>query len=599
MDIQTQQYSIGSFFPQPVELQIPFFQRNYVWEESDWEKFWETMCGVSTTEEAHSYFMGTIALKRNSLKPMDNIREIVDGQQRLITIFLFFKAVCQKRKEEENFNKLFLPHHGQEKKLKVSLDDEKIFDKIIEDKIDEINEEGKKNKIYQCFKYFLEKDYKEIKNINLMKIMNNICFVVIELGATQDEQQIFDTLNSIGFPLSTAEIVKNYLFKGKRKKDMEDYKNYWESQFEGQRRKFWDRNVDTGRGKKHNIEVFFQAFFDLYDKETQTKKYGNRGSLANRYKILLKGKIAKGSPLRTEFLDTIKEYTEIYHENINRDLISGNIDFASPLDRINIVVHKMNNTTILPYILYILKNVNDPTEKNTMLSLIESYIVRRALCRETTNSYNSFFSSLVHGIVRENVREFYTTPKNLNNLMYKLTIEENRHSLFPSDDRLWSKLSEAKEGIKNKNAKAVLYLVEQSLFDERDATRLLPLDSYSIEHILPKKWRPHWKNFAKNISNSHEQENYVNRYVNKIGNLTILTQKLNSSISNERWEIKKNGREGKKNKGLIDCAKNIKSFDTKDWLHAKNWDANTIDSRTKYLFDEIKKIWAAPKPPQD
>ena len=598
MDIQTQQYSIGSFFAQPVELHIPFFQRNYVWEKSNWEKFWETMCGVSASREAHNYFMGTIVLKHSSLRAMGDIREIVDGQQRLITIFLFFKAVCQKRKEEEFFNKFFCPYHSQGKNLKVSFDDEKSFNKITDDKIDEINKEDKKNKIYQCFNFFLEKDFKEIKNMDLIKMISNVCFVVIDLGSKQDEQQIFDTLNSVGFPLSTAEIVKNYLFRGRKKEDIEDYKKYWKDLFEGENREFWDRNMDTGRGKKHNIEVFFQAFFDLYNKEAQSTKYGNTGSLANRYKIFFKDKkIIKGSPSRIEFLDTIKGYAKIYHENINHDLISGIIDFHSPLDRINVIIHKINTTTILPYVLYILKNTSDTKEKNAMLSLIESYIVRRTLCRETTNSYNSFFPSLVHGIVHANVREFYKTHGNLNKLMYKFTIEENRHSLFPNDDRLQGKLYEAKEGIINKNAKAVLYMVEQSLFDGRDATRLLPLDSYQIEHILPKKWENHWKNFAKKITDSEARERHVNRYVRKIGNLTILTQKLNSSISNASWEIKKNGRDSNKKKGLIDCAKNIKSFDTEDWLYAENWDESRIDSRTKYLFEIIKSIWPTPKSP--
>ena len=589
--------SIRVTFSNHPKLQIPFFQRNYVWQESQWETFWETMCGVSESREIRDYFMGAIVLKQNSSATSEgDIRTVIDGQQRLITTFLFFKAVCQKNQGEEFFKRYFYREKfnppSKKQILEVALDDKEVFNKIMENRIVEISDEEKKNKVYQCFEFFSKKDAEKIKNMDMDKMFDYVCFVVVDLDSKQDEQQIFDTLNSIGVGLTAADLVKNYLFRGREEEDIRDYKNYWKHLFEGENRKFWDRDVDTGRGKKPNIEVFFQAFFDLYNKEVQSSMYDKTGSLANRYKIYFKDKgIEKGSDSRTKFLNALKEYAEIYRNNINYDLISEGVNFENALDRINVIIHGMNTTTIIPYILYILKNVNNEKEKESLFKLIENYIIRRALCRLGTNTYNNFFPALVH--------RNCDTHEKLNKIMHKLMIDNNPHNRFPSDEQLWNSFDGQEGVVGNKNARAILYLVEQSLFDGKDATRLLSFNSYQIEHILPKKWDAHWKDFAAQINNSHERKSHVNRYVIKLGNLTILTPKLNESISNQGWEIKKKGRDRNKNKGLRECATNIKSFDNDEYLRSDSWDESKIDSRTKHLFNIIKTIWATPELPQN
>ena len=65
--------------------------------------------------------------------------------------------------------------------------------------------------------------------LSLAQIRNNVTFVGIDFGTKKDEQQIFDTINSLGVRLTTAELLKNYLFD---RRNANDYLTYWYDIFE-------------------------------------------------------------------------------------------------------------------------------------------------------------------------------------------------------------------------------------------------------------------------------------------------------------------------------------------------------------------------------
>lgn len=85
-------------------LEIPFFQRAYVWGNDQWERLLEDMENVSLSNKP--YFLGSVILKQqptNTGNQVGDIRTLIDGQQRLTTLNIFFKVLCFKDKSKLNF----------------------------------------------------------------------------------------------------------------------------------------------------------------------------------------------------------------------------------------------------------------------------------------------------------------------------------------------------------------------------------------------------------------------------------------------------------------------------------------------------------------
>ena len=89
--------SINDIFNGNRVLEIPFFQRAYVWEEAQWERLLEDMEKVSKSNKP--YFLGSVILKQQPTSTggrVGDIRTLIDGQQRLTTLNIFFKVLCLK-----------------------------------------------------------------------------------------------------------------------------------------------------------------------------------------------------------------------------------------------------------------------------------------------------------------------------------------------------------------------------------------------------------------------------------------------------------------------------------------------------------------------
>jgi len=185
-------------------LEIPFFQRSYVWEEEQWERLLEDMYNICLTNK--TYFLGSVILKQqstNSGPQVGDRRIVIDGQQRLTTLNLFFKILCLKLGQNSTFERIFKLLNNDIALIHNHIDI-LPFERIMNlDKLDKITEN---DSISLCYNYF-DKNI-DIKRLDINKILAKLLFVGIDLDENEDEQQIFDTINSLGVKLTTAELLK-------------------------------------------------------------------------------------------------------------------------------------------------------------------------------------------------------------------------------------------------------------------------------------------------------------------------------------------------------------------------------------------------------
>ena len=574
------------------KVKIPFFQRTYVWDEDNWEDLIEEFLD----EEKTNNFLGAIILKQLppvSGKPKE--LEVIDGQQRLTTISILLRALYDSFPEDikQNvrdtifqilfFKKDYTSPDYDEIRIEHSLVDSESYRKVIKEpetiNLDQINE--KSHRILRCYKFFreiFENMSVEEKRKLLNKILDpdNKMLVVIDLEERDDEQSIFDTLNTAGVRLTSAEIVKNALFKrlielSGKQEAIKTYKETWEKFFmrDEDTLTYWEKELTTGRLKRQNIEILLHSVAVIegfYDPDKHTLS-----DLSKLYKKKIE-EFRTPEELKN-FITKIIKYAEIYKDNIydfdKSELFSFSNELEGIKKRLLHILNILDISTFHPFILYIIKS-KDETEQKEYLKSLENFVICNAVARKIPiKNYNKL------------VKQFIKDPTNLKKEVKKITKEDIETGL---------------KRVPNKLASLILFWIELYRRHKEKRSDILELKyTYSLEHIMPVKWREYW-NFDRvphpnNNLSEIEKENDRDEKVFWLGNMTLLRSRLNASLRNYDFERKING-DGRKRgirhyADLLITKDIVERFDQGD----KTWNEEKIENRTKEFTDMFLKIW--------
>jgi hypothetical protein len=270
-------------------------------------------------------------------------------------------------------------------------------------------------------------------------------------------------------------------------------------------------------------------------------------------------------------LKEINEYADIYSnfpegENINE------IAFIDDEKRFFHVIENLMITTAYPLILKIYQKLKDKNERIEVLKLLESYLVRRNVCRLTTKNYNNLFISIIQKINKDEENRIGLSYSSLKNILISFTEETN---IFPLDIDFREAFST--KFLSNQNSKEILFCI--SLYQKsnglNDVTKLCA-GNFSVEHFLPVKWQEFWS--EPNMTADKKAQRTMT--LKTLGNLTLVTQKLNSKMSNSAWPIKKD---------LLKTHSSLKI--TTDYVELETWDEASINDRANTLSDYAIKIW--------
>jgi uncharacterized protein with ParB-like and HNH nuclease domain len=563
--------SINDIFNGNKILEIPFFQRSYVWDEPQWERFLSDMEFVSHNNKP--YFLGSVILKQqltNSQQSVGDRRTVIDGQQRLTTINIFFKILSMKTNNPYLSNLFRLPMKNNDIALLHNRIDVSAFNRIL-NLTKEENLTGNDN-VTRAYSYFSEKT--DISKLNFQNILTNMMFVGIDLGFDDDEQQIFDTINSLGVKLSTAELLKNYFFG---RNDIQLYLDYWQSVFEKdtETKDFWDNEIYAGRFQRSFLDLFFYSLLQikiqdplLNVKAEDKTAFSKVEGLFDSYKRFIKDYDIK----KLELISEVKEYAKVFIDNFDTDIVDSELPENYGIERINAIIFGLENTTLIPYVLYVLKNVINEVDRNSIFEYLESYVMRRMVCHANTKNYNQLFAERFISnqiLTVQDIKDF------INNRSDKV-------NFMPTDVELKEGFIQSK--LVNKQSTGILYFIETKIRNRQlHSTSLLGLNRYSLEHVMPKKWENNWATLQ-----SEDEKINRNRKLLTLGNLTIITASLNSSIRDGNWDVKRNGKGNKK--GLNYYATGLETFS--QYLGFPEWNEDVIDERADFLYTKAVEIWS-------
>lgn len=629
-------------------LDIPFFQRKYVWRAQNWKELLDSFDNIDNHP-----FLGSLILKHTR----DRKITIIDGQQRLTTISLLAKAIYDTlashgyklegsgiRKDIESF--LFymqncaddfadsivkiqhsrLDHEDFEKVIRSglfedspSIDCSDLIDKLDDADIDDIlteNEEffGEDSRIIQCYKYFILKlkDRTDTQLKDLHKAVfgkENRVFVVIELEYDDiNEQRIFDTINRAGVRLSTADIIKNNLFKNclecckdaqKQSKDVYAlYDKQWNDVFYANTEDYdlWETRRVFGNVERTNLEFLLYCVASIKwrkDKDIFSQLDKFYAEKIQDYTFSeLQGLICEIADYAKIFKKCILTLQQDFLENESVPSFS----YTNHIERLLLILEKFGVQMFYPYVLKRLKECNikdlkdcdditrDVTRKTLYerlvhdFSILSSFVVRRRLAGKGVHDYATKCDKILHeqdGLINELIREMVNPLSEINNKEFANAIQKIKN---------------------NENAKIVLYNIElyrrdDEKYDIKDFSYI-----FTLEHILPKKWEKNWKdvdvyNRNGDLVQGEEVKATRDGAILSLGNMLLLTSKLNTSVSNNTFEvkIKGNGRYHgyKKYSDLCLTKEIIAEYDSGKTV----WDERRIVQREQELFGDVLKIW--------
>ena len=259
----------------------------------------------------------------------------------------------------------------------------------------------------------------------------------------------------------------------------------------------------------------------------------------------------------------------------------------------------LDTTTVYPFILWISENQQKitPEEFDGILADIECYIVRRAVCRLTPKNYNRIFVALLTKL-KDGIPSRISIQRELLSL-------EGESAVWPDDETFKRHLlyDPLYDYLGPKRVRLVLTALELTSRTPRQEAMPLPINnSLTIEHVMPQGFKPdEWPYSEHDITElkqlesnqkeleSKQQELRIRRFtlLHSLGNLTLLTQPLNSEVSNGPFRLK---RPEITKQSLLILNSYFQRFSDSDI-----WDEDKILERANTLAGLALKIWEYPK----
>ena len=538
---------------------IPEYQRPYSWtsEQIDtlFNDIWEFTCNEGGSDREGTYFLGSIVSYENDNRE----QEIIDGQQRITSIFLLLRAIYtklngvdEKTEKAKYFINKIEPLIWKTHKLTGKVDyssvllnskvisetENEILKNILE--TGEINEELDDN---------YSKNYNQIFNLIEEKSVENALMIyefiyallnqVIILPITADSQEtaltIFSTLNDRGLPLSDADIFKAKIYNHlKDKNEKQDFIEKWK-----------ELEEDTQNISESIQQLFYYYMFYLRAKENDRnsttpglRKYYS----ANKFKKLLE----------TNILEDLREILNIWEviaepkKNIENENWSKNKDILKVL---NILTSYPNEFWKYPVIVYYLSHKNKENFEKSFLKFLRKLYV-------------------------ELLKKYIEIPT-INAV--KANILKLNAEIISSDKPVFDFKSlsedEIKEKIKMPHRNAIRMLLKTLTYDIQDE---LLEKKWEIEHTLPVKW--------ENNYDLRENEKVAKEKIEHLGNKTPFEKKLNIIATNNYFSKKKS----------YYLKSEIKMTREIGEIKSDKWDLDDIVERDIRMTDKIisiLKLW--------
>jgi hypothetical protein len=592
--------TIYDLFNGRIQFIVPVYQRAYVWNEWDnWGVLWDDIADTAeryiadpTAHVPSRHFLGPIVLDQQYFETGGvDARLVIDGQQRLTTLQIILSAAARVAEDhgadavarelaELTFNQGRKATGNLRFKVWPSRRDRKAFLRVM-DKGSDADGVG----IPGAWRYFRDRieewvtddgeadEGQQTERIEaLQTCLDSLLYVVsINLDESDNAQVIFETLNARGTGLGALDLVKNATFLQAERDQAPAamlHDEYWEPTFE--KDDYWLEEVRQGRERRARADWFLMHWLAM-----ELGRVVRSDKLFDTFrKDILRGPSAQ--PM-----------AELVPELCNDAQLMRSFDDFEPGTPEGLFfarLEALDTTTMLPIVLLLFRSDElGHRRRRRALAALESWLVRRAILRLTAKNYNRTLTSLLTAIKADIARADEAVVR-------ELRASQATTAWWPSDSAIRTRLEEG-DLYGYVGQARVRMLLEACELDLRDPAKTEPIAipaGLSIEHALPQLWEEHWP--LPDDGDPEALRSDRDAHVNRLGNLTLVTQPLNAAMSNAPWCPSATSSYSKR----AELAKRSVLLINQRLCQHDRWDEDHIDQRGRELTDRIIRTWPGP-----
>lgn len=535
------------------QYKIPVYQRNYEWSWEQCDKLFEDVVTAGQRNQLH--FCGSIVFK--PIAPTKGIGNniVIDGQQRLTTIYILLKALSDMAQNDsekmlpqgaifntDQYNQFQLDETSK-MKLKPAKDNNDQLLDLIYDKHDKIDTTCE---IYRNYEHFCDlirgKQAEGITVSDIYRGIGLLTVAVIQLDDNDNAQEIFERINSTGIPLSLSDKIRNFVLMTEVDQDRL-YESYW----------LKAEQILS----RDQLEGFFLDYLNF-----KMDGFTKESTAYDDFKALY----VRGRYTNETMLGEILHYAQQYHAFYCGDKLHLSNEANQFLDSIR----KLNQTTVYIFLFSVFDDfeagVIDDETLCKVLRLLLNYSIRRLICEVGSNSLRGLYKTL-YGRV-------FNRPENKNNYydaIVSFLLQLTSKDVMPSDAEFVVALKERNLYRKNALCKYLLVAIENQGKEQ------IKTDALTIEHIMPQN---------KNLSTAWQKmlgsdwELVRERYLHTLGNLTLTG--YNSELGDLPFAEK------------LDMLSDKNTHVTVLYSDVKDkteWNAQTIEARSERLSKKVLKLF--------
>jgi uncharacterized protein with ParB-like and HNH nuclease domain len=529
------------------QFKIPQFQRNYSWKKDQLVEFWDDACEAIDEHNTNYFFGPMVLIKNNDLSYF----KVVDGQQRLTTVTILIsimKDIFEEIGDTYHYGKMEnylypVTGDGTDPTLELNENNDAFYrncilskmtpdEKLEKFKSTKVNEQNIFNsykllhqKIKAKFNFSTAEDGQELFDF-IDKILDS--FRIYEIIVESEEQafKLFATLNQRGLDLSISDLIKNHIFSKS------------ESSHRDRNHKTWKDIVDTLADNK-NMDVFLRHHWIAHhEKVTQQKLFTEITKYVNNNDDVRK------------YLDSLLKSCKIYSELIG--------DNKNPIisDNFSDLFESLKNDSAQPLFLMAFTHWGIDSKDIEELSKICLDVHFRGKTignRAASEMVNTFAKAA------KEIRKEKANLSKVKNILKEIDISDSEFK------------STIKDGeIKSNIAKYLLKNIEINRETLHPVKKVDP--RVTLEHVLPQTMTDSWSKIF--------DEPTQRKYLNRIGNLTLLHGIPNSELQNKSFDEKKS----------IYAKQNDLTI-TKEISAYEKWGIEEIENRCSDFSDDAATIW--------
>jgi hypothetical protein len=650
--METENTTIKQLFAPERRFLVPIFQRGYVWTQAgQWAPLWEDIVDqalivrrdlVKPSTRTRKHFLGAIVVSADQNRLLHvATSSVIDGQQRLTTLQVLLAALRDAIGPLDNANLTrqamrLVENEGEwqdpDERFKIwptnafQEDFRRIQTAGSPAKLAGAYPQTRKRKklipprppIVDAYLFFSAAIQNFLRGSDepgvasepeappqlqralelLEAVQTYLQIVTIELGLEDDPQVIFETLNYGGVQLEPSDLIRNFIFLYAQRHNEDPnvlYTEHWREFDEapgtqGSQAKWWREKERQGRLLRERLDLF--AFHYVTYRTIREIKIGHLFQEFRDWWSAGDAAVASDGADASQPTEPSERVASIELARIKAAASDFKMLLAPTQDnRLGIFasrLKRLDTTTAYPLLLWLCENrakIGD-AELGAILIDLESYLVRRAVCGLTPKGYNHIFLDLLRKLSRGGVPKHAAFRAELAGL-------QGESNLWPDNKRFGDSLLMAPlySVLGPVKTQMVLEALELGLHSSKSEP--VKLDgSLTVEHVLPQTPDPKvWPYPPDMEGETVTWAQFRPILMHSLGNLTLLTQPLNSSVSNGPFSAKR--------PAIAAMSRLLMNAYFQRFADSDTWNEKQIAERSKELGSLAMTVWPHPGKPAE